>query len=55
VLFQSRASGGAPIYPTTKFIRDWNQGWKTENSSQYKIMHADPVTLYMDCSAYSGT
>lgn len=55
VLFQARASGGAPIYPTTEFLKKWGQGWKNKNGSQYKIMYSNPVTLYMDCSAYSST
>ena len=52
VIFQARASSGAPIYPTTAFLRKWSQGWKQHNGSRYKIMYSAPVTLYMDCSAY---
>ena len=55
VLFQARASSGAPIFPTAAFLKPWGQGWKIKNGSQYKVMHAAPVTLYMDCSTYSGT
>jgi hypothetical protein len=55
VVFQARASSGAPIYPNTAFLRDWSQGWQTRNGSQYKIMNSPPVTLYMNCSTYSGT
>jgi hypothetical protein len=53
VLLQSRASSGAPLYPTVTFVKDWNQGWKAKNGSQYKVIHAVPVALFMDCSTYS--
>jgi hypothetical protein len=55
VLFQARASSGAPIFPSAAFMRKWSQGWRIRNGSRYKIMYSSPVTLYMDCSAYSGT
>ena len=55
VLFQARASSGAAIFPTDQFLKQWGRGWKIKNGSQYKIMHAAPVALFMDCSTYSAT
>jgi hypothetical protein len=52
---QAATSSGAPVEPTREFMRDWSRGWKVKNGSQYKVMYSNPVTLYMDCSAYSGT
>jgi hypothetical protein len=51
-VFQTAASGGAELSPTTASVQDWSQGWKAKNGSRYKIMYSAPVTLYMDCSTY---
>lgn len=55
VIFQDATSSGAPVGPAPVFIRDWQQGWKLKNGSRYRIVQQRPVTLYMNCSVYSGT
>ena len=53
--FQAATTSGARMQPTRLLMRDWSRGWKLHNGSQYKVINSAPVTLYMDCSSYSGT
>ena len=55
VIFQDAASPGKPAYPAALYVQNWELGWKQKNGLQYKVVRIDPVTLYMDCSAYSKT
>ncbi len=55
VVFQAAASSGAHIFPGSSQMQAWQQGWKHKDGSQYRIMAASPVTMFMDCSTYSPT
>ncbi|MDE3134761.1 MAG: hypothetical protein KGL15_11905 [Acidobacteriota bacterium] len=53
VIFQDAVTSGAPQGPARVVVRDWERGWKVRNSSAYRVVSKAPVTLYMNCSAYS--
>ncbi len=55
VIFRDATSSGAKVDPASPYMRDWEQGWKQKNGTGYKIISAKPVTLYTNCSIYSGT
>ncbi|HET9718657.1 MAG TPA: hypothetical protein VFP55_01130 [Solirubrobacteraceae bacterium] len=57
VVFQDGAVSDTPrnIGPKQMQMRAWNEGWKAHNHTQYRVIKTYPVTLYTDCSQYSGT
>ena len=57
VVFQDGPTSTLPSHqgPSIAQMQAWNAAWKHANGSQYKIIKTAAVTLYMDCSKYSGT
>jgi hypothetical protein len=54
VVFQDGATSSAASKqrPTIVQMGNWEAGWQAYSNTRYKIVHTDPVTLYMNCSSY---
>lgn len=52
VVFQTTSVPGGPPGPSTSQMLAWEQGWE-QTGSRYRVHTTDPVTMYMNCSAYN--
>ncbi len=57
VVFQDGAVSDTPgnIQPRMRQMRAWDEGWNRHNHTHYRVIRTYPVTLYTNCSQYSGT